>query len=309
MDSLTIKLAAENWIENLRVRRRRPCKPATLKTFRSYLDTHIVPAVGDRELSEFGNAQMRDFVALLAAKDLSPKSIQEITSAVKAVVASVVNPQTGDQVYIRRWNAEFCDIPVVDSAAQRTPTLSRAQVEQAIRDSGELHQYLYATLAASGLRIGEALAIKLIDDGVGTFFDSANAAIHIRQSVFQGQTQMPKTPAAVRTVEIPKKLAAVLAQFAGKREGFLFGNGAPLNESTARKHLDKQLPGVGFHAFRRFRTTTLRTKRVPEDIIRFWLGHSPGSITDRYSKLGLDAEVRREWCERCGLGFSLPGGK
>jgi len=35
----------------------------------------------------------------------------------------------------------------------------------------------------------------------------------------------------------------------------------------------------GFHAFRRYRVTHLRTQRVPEDLLRFWIGHADGSVT------------------------------
>jgi integrase len=65
---------------------------------------------------------------------------------------------------------------------------------------------------------------------------------------------------------------------------------------------------VGLHAFRRFRTETLRRARVPEDLTKLWLGHSKQTVTDLYA-IGLqkDEAWRREWCERAGLGFSLDG--
>ena len=65
---------------------------------------------------------------------------------------------------------------------------------------------------------------------------------------------------------------------------------------------------VGLHAFRRFRTETLRRARVPEDLIKLWLGHSKQTVTDLYAGgLERDEAWRREWCERAGLGFSLVG--
>jgi hypothetical protein len=47
---------------------------------------------------------------------------------------------------------------------------------------------------------------------------------------------------------------------------------------------------------------------VPEDIIRFWLGHASSEVTDRYSKLSEDedAEFRRSVAASAGLGFELP---
>jgi integrase len=301
--AITIESAAEAWMLHLQTRKRRPCKMATLRTFRSYLDAHILPHLGQLEVGNVGVAVLRQFISQLDSAGLSPKSQVEITSCVKSIVASVCDAE-GEPLYPRKWNNERLDLPIVNPTEQSTPTVTHEQIESALKNSEEPHKSLYACLAGSGLRIGEALAITLMDDGVGTFFDPATATIHVRQSLFRGVAQLPKTLAGIRTVEVSRELAATLAEFAGNRDGFLFGNGAPLNKSTAQKYLEKQkLPG--FHSFRRFRATTLRANQVPEDITRYWLGHSAGSITDRYSKLGLDQQVRREWADKVGLGFQL----
>jgi hypothetical protein len=42
-----------------------------------------------------------------------------------------------------------------------------------------------------------------------------------------------------------------------------------------------------------------------EDIIRYWVGHAGEGITDRYSKLAENVELRKEWARRAGLGFEL----
>jgi hypothetical protein len=64
-------------------------------------------------------------------------------------------------------------------------------------------------------------------------------------------------------------------------------------------------PPLGFHAFRRFRTTHLSKHRLPEDLIKYWLGHAPETVTDRYSKLKDDVQFRQETAELVGLGFQL----
>jgi hypothetical protein len=43
---------------------------------------------------------------------------------------------------------------------------------------------------------------------------------------------------------------------------------------------------------------------VPEDILRFWIGHADKSLTDRYSKMKPRIESRKEWAEKAGAGFS-----
>ena len=61
---------------------------------------------------------------------------------------------------------------------------------------------------------------------------------------------------------------------------------------------------VGFHAFRRFRTSILRKARVPGDLEKLWLGHASKSVTDDYARqLREDLPFRQEWAERAGLGY------
>lgn len=62
---------------------------------------------------------------------------------------------------------------------------------------------------------------------------------------------------------------------------------------------------MGFHAFRRFRASVLRKERVPEDLLKFWLGHAR-TLTDTYaSQLREDVAFRQQWAECAGLGFSV----
>jgi hypothetical protein len=80
-----------------------------------------------------------------------------------------------------------------------------------------------------------------------------------------------------------------------------------MNLKTATDRLKKH--GVkGFHSFRRFRITRLRERAIPEDIVRFWAGHTGQSISDRYSKLAQNAELRKKYAgpDEAGLGFDIP---
>ena len=61
--------------------------------------------------------------------------------------------------------------------------------------------------------------------------------------------------------------------------------------------------GLGFHDFRRFRKTWLRGKRVQEDINNFWMGHSPQTMSETYSRLDLELELRLKEAESMGVGL------
>jgi integrase len=91
---------------------------------------------------------------------------------------------------------------------------------------------------------------------------------------------------------------------------FANARGNPLSQNNLLKRefhpLLKEL-GIekqGFHGARRLRLLTwLRKESTPDDLIRFWLGHSSSAIGDRYSKLSEDLKFRQEVAERVGLGF------
>jgi hypothetical protein len=92
--------------------------------------------------------------------------------------------------------------------------------------------------------------------------------------------------------------------------GYIFAtkSGRPMANRNLHRALHATGIRVGFHAFRRFRTETLRRARVPSDLERLWLGHTQKTITDLYATgLQQDRAWRREWAERVGLGFSLDG--
>jgi hypothetical protein len=64
----------------------------------------------------------------------------------------------------------------------------------------------------------------------------------------------------------------------------------------------------GFHIVRRFRASWLRKNRVPWDLEKMWMGHAHKDLTDQYAEqLHEDVKYRREWCDKIGLGFDLPG--
>jgi len=171
---------------------------------------------------------------------------------------------------------------------------------------------LFALLAGTGLRIGEALGLKL-----GAHLSGDFSTISVRQSVWRGSVQTPKTDNAVREIDVPSSLAALLkASVGGRTSGFLFQteSGRPLTQRNVlrdglgkiRRDLNLEY-GKAFHSFRRFRTAHLRKNRVPWDLQKLWLGHASQDVTDRYAEqLKEDVEWRKQEAEKAGLGFKLP---
>ena len=303
----TFKAQSVLWMSNCRRRKRKPMKPVTLVNWQSYLDNHILPALGGQPIAEVNNASMKKLVEELVEKGLAPQSIKNICLVVKLVKASAVD-ENGDALYPMKWNVEFIDAPVVDARKQRTPSLTGEEVTKIVAASEGEMRILFILVAATGLRAGELLGLEI------RHFDGRS--VKVEQSVWRNDVQAPKTQNAYRIVDLYPDVAKQLSDFVGGRKtGYIFGtsNGKPLGQSNIlRRSLHPVLESLGikwcgFHAFRRFRNTYLRNyTSCPNGLRNFWLGWSGRDMSDHYDKIREDAAFRREVAERVGIGFELP---
>jgi integrase len=295
------------WLEGLRTRKRRPVAPSSLATYQSRLRTLMSIVRADTLLHDIHNGFLKDLAGNLPG---SAKTVNEYLMVMKAVVASAVDPQTGDPLYPRSWNHSFIDAPTING--QKQPCATAEEVTRAIKNAtSHQEQLFYALLAGAGLRVAEALSIHVSGTEDQTSWDQSTSTIAVCSSIYCGKEQnRVKTEAAKRVVDLDPRLNAAIIKFVAEQNiqpgAFLFQSksGRAMHLRTATARLKKHsIPG--FHTFRRFWTTRRREIGCPEDIIRFWLGHAGEGITDRYSKLAENVELRKEWARRAGLGFEL----
>jgi integrase len=215
--------------------------------------------------------------------NLADKTIANYFQVVKAVVASAVSSE-GEQLYPRNWNFHFIGLPVIDEKKQRKPSLTAAEVDQVLARAKGRYKVLFALLAGTGLRIGEAFGLKIGDHLSGDF-----STIRVRQSVWRGSVQTPKTDNAVREIDVPSSLVAFLkASVGGRTSGFLFQTESRSTADTAQR-------------------SARRSRKDSQGQKKLWLGHANKDVTDRYAEqLKEDVEWRKQEAERAGLGFKLP---
>jgi integrase len=305
----TFEKQSAAWINELQSRKRKPVSPATVSAFNSYI-RRLLPLVGpNTPLADIDNGFVRALVTTLVAEDLSAKTIGELVATTKQIVASAVDAN-GNYLFPRQWNAKFLDLPQVQN--QKQPCATRTDVETCIKNSRtNQERLLYGLLAGSGVRIAEALAIHAGGAEEQTRWEDNSSTISVKSSIYRGKEHnRVKTLAAIRTVDLDPRLNDLIAEFVAANKiqsgGFLFQSrsGQAMNLKTATDRLKKH--GVkGFHAFRRFRATRLREVGISEEIIRTWLGHADQTISDRYSKLAENVELRKQMAARAGLGFDV----
>jgi len=298
--AVTFRQQADWWLASLPKRKRRPVKPATISGWRDALNAWLLPNLGEKLLADVSNKAVRELVEKMSTAGLSAKSIVNYVQVVKLVVASAVNEE-GERVYPRTWNHDFIQMPVVRKDKQHRPTVTDVDLKDILSNTKKpKYVMLFSLLPGTGLRIGEALALRSTDFGPDC------RVLYVRRSFWRGHEQEPKTSNAVRVVDIPEVLAKELRDYLASTGGLLFAtaDGNPLQQRNVLRVLHAVKP-VGFHAFRRFRLTWLRKNGVPKDLERYWMGHAPEEVGDLYSKLKDDVSFRQHWAERTGLGFEL----
>lgn len=319
-------------MQDIQTRRRNPVRPATSRIYQSYLDSHILPFFNrlDTELIENGVAKR--FIQQLNGKNLAPSTINAIFNIVKAVIASEVD-ENGNEINPRKWNPDFIDLPIVNKQNVDAPIVTPEQVTDAISSLAGVSKQMQAMLvllAASGLRVGELLALQgcrmTIYDALAaaglalrgentplkgtygfSYWDPETAIIHIKSTLVRGViSQQPKTDAGNRQIDLHPDINEYLKHADLPDSGFLFQShsGGRVRVETAYDDL-YDLGIDGFHSFRRFRATHLESQNVPRSLTSYWLGHAGNSITDRYIKIGQNLQIRKEWAIKAGYGFQL----
>jgi integrase len=272
-------------------------RPKTLQVYRSILNTRILPAIGKLELSEVDNKTVKLLVGRLAEADLSPATISLAVTLVKQIVKSAVD-ERGNPLYPVVWNPGFIKAPEVLPEAQNAPIMGQKPLGEALQRTSGRVKVLVALLAGTGLRIGEALALGVED---GNVWDPQSGTLSIRATVENGQLQpQPKTRAGRRVVDLAPQLNDLM-------KAAEFQEDAPLFPKSYHSYFREfQKLGIpGFHSLRRLRVTHLQNENVPISLIKFWIGHSAGDISERYTKFGAEIRMRKDWSIKAGLGFSL----
>jgi integrase len=310
MIRITFGEQSQRWLADLAARKRKPASPATLHAFGSYV-RRLNTMIGDMKLAEINNGTLKQLVQQLDKEKLSAKTINELVFVVKQVVGSLLDENTGEPLIKREWSARFIDCPTVTK--QKQPCVTAKDVDRCIKEAAsDQEAVLYAILAGTGLRIAEALAVRVSGKEDQTSWYPERQAIDVRSSLFNGkEISRLKTAAAKRTIDLDPRLNDLISRYveAGKINlgHYLFQSraGQALHVNTTRHWLaDRGIPG--FHSFRRFFISRRRSLGFPENLLRFTVGHSGISITDLYDQSAEDEAYRKEWCAKMGLGFELP---
>jgi integrase len=267
-------------------------KPGTRRTYRLLLDKQVLPHFGTATLAGVDTLAVREWVAGLVSSGLSPSRIRNAHQVLSQVLAAAV-----DGGRLARNPAAGVRLP--KRVEREMLFLDAAQVEQLANAIGPHHRVLVYFLAYTGVRFGEAVALRVRRlDLLRGRCEVIESATEVGSALVWGPTKTDER----RTVRLPRFLAELLGEHLAGRpvdpDALVFTAplGGPLRE---RKFLHGQLkpaarraglPGtLRAHDLRHTAASLLIRQGASIKAVQRTLGHKSAVMTlDRYGHLWPD---------------------
>ena len=252
-------------------------KASTQHGYKTVLAKHVLPRWKNWRLRDIERLAIQQWVAEQFTRKMGWQTVRNAWVLLSGILESAV-----EYGYLASNPARGVKFPQKGLRA-KPAIIAGDRLAKLLAALHEPYGTMVSLIAATGLRIGELLALRW------SAVDLETGALMVRESVYEGQFQPPKTQRAVRTIPLgPHAVAALLehqARVSRKAPGDLvFGNrqGDALRESKLlTRVLQPAAKAVGlgtvtWHQFRHIHSSLLNDLKVPVKIAQEQLGH--GSI-------------------------------
>jgi integrase len=227
---LTFPLAWERWLA-YRAVSPRPLRLSTLADYRSAYRCHLAPRLHDMPLASITGGTIAGLVIELGAEGMSPKRLSNVLVPLRACL---------------KWHHRMGTMPLdpgpwfdaAAPAADERHILSIEEVERLIAATPLPYRAFVATLAWTGMRLGELRALTWSD------IDLEARLIHVNKTRYRQQVQHGTKNGADRVVPVPPHLAAELAAWRASTgdphpDGLVFRTtrGSPIDADDFRRRI------------------------------------------------------------------------
>lgn len=257
-------------------------KATTLSHYQNALRAYVNRVFGERNIAEINREDIQIFLAEQARK-YSKSALRSMR-----VVLSLTLGWAANCGWLPKNPCVEIRLPKETGGKRVTRTaLTPEQVNTLSEKLHEPYATLVLFLAATGLRVGEAVAVKWSD------FDGN--VLHVTRRIYDGDVDTVKTENSARKLPIDASLIARMRNLGDGEYIFRSEAGTPVNPGNALKRYirpavkDSGLTLGGWHDFRHSLTTHLRRSGVHPKVISGILGHAKVNLAlDVYDRATVD---------------------
>jgi integrase len=276
---------AVKWIE----RHEHELQPRTVTYYRDVMRLHILPTLGDKQVTKISPDQVVRLLSDKAKAGLSRQTVRHIKAVLRNCLGTAVGPYLARNPIDRRVKT-----PTLEKAELNTLSVEqRERLIDTATDDRDAEMWIVAVL--TGARIGELLGLRWRD------FDERDGKLHIRSTLLRldgRYTLRPraKTDKSRRDLVLPRRATEALIRRRARQAedqlragnkwrddfgGLVFTTsiGEPMHGTTAyhrlRDHLAKMgLPVIRFHDLRHTYATLALKAGAPIVEVSRALGHT-----------------------------------
>ena len=261
----------------------RGIEQSTIEGYNSMIKQHLMPVFGDKWLAQLTPADMTAFFASVRG-EVSDKYALNLYQLLNIMMEVASQYDLMDKKPLRS------KLHKPQYKPKEKPILPVATVKQIIDSADEQHRAFLLLLAITGIRLGEALALRWQS------VDLEARTLSITHSLWRGRLKPPKTEASIRALRIPSSLSEILREHKARSsfsapDDFLFckSDGRPYEPDHLREcvlypamnaagivRADRQ---YGFHIFRHTAGSIAYGKTLNSKSVQKMLGHANEKTT------------------------------
>lgn len=183
----TFRDYADSWIK---VNAPAECKESTVSSYDDLLRIHVLPEFGTLKLREINRGKIKDFIALKINDGYSASSVTHMRNLISNVLNKAVDDEAIPGNPALRLGKIVQKVNGDDENGERiADPLTREEVTRllnTVRENFKKDYPLFLLLLRTGLRIGEALALKWGD------IDFNGRFIHVQKRALQDEDPNPE---------------------------------------------------------------------------------------------------------------------
>jgi integrase len=255
-------------------------KASTQHGYKTVLNAHVLPAWRTWRIREIERVVIQQWVASQFRRGIGWQTVRNAWTLLSSILETAVK-----YGYLQTNEARGVNFPT-KAVKQRPVIIAGEEFSKLVQQLSEPYQTMVSLIAATGLRIGELLALRW------SALDLESSTLSVRESVFEGTFQTPKTLSARRTIPLGPRVVQVLKLHRERvtrtaDADLVFGrsSGEPYRESKVLTRvlqpaaISAGLGKVTWHQFRHIHSSLMSDLKVPVKIAQEQLGHASISTT------------------------------